>query len=101
MKRRAFTQWLTFRRFEVRIIDPELPPVAYGDARRIAFHFAPELVRRLKRNLPRAHDWLLHQANYSLLLKIGLRTPVLPDPCEKILEVNLGKRRSSRHECHC
>src|SRR5205823_397973 len=62
------------------------------DARRIAFYFAPELVRRLEPDPPRAQDRLFHQPNHSFFLKISLGCPVLPNRCTKICELRLGKR---------
>src|SRR3974377_1288236 len=88
-----------FRRFKVRIINPKLMTVAHSDARRIAFYFAPEFVRRLEPDSARAQDRLLHHPDASFFLKGGLRAPVLANPCDKILEITLGKRCTFPNRC--
>src|SRR5204863_9104944 len=57
---------------KLRIIDPELLSVAHGKTGRIAFCFAPELVRRLEPHLTRADDWFVEEMNILLFLEVGL-----------------------------
>jgi hypothetical protein len=93
IERRAFSQRITFSRFKVWIINPELTSVAHGQAWRIAFHFAPEFVWRLEPNLPGTHERFLHQTDDPLFLKIGLRNPVLTNSSEKIFHFAVWKGR--------
>src|SRR5205814_8468183 len=99
IKRLSFAQWITLRRFKVWIINPKLTAIADRDTGRIAFDFAPEFIRRLEPNRAGAENWLLHQPKHSLLLKIGLRAPVLSNACEKIFEISLRKRCCSGDRC--
>ena len=92
IERRTVAQGITFGRPKVWIINPELLTVAHDQAGRVAFHFAPELVRWLEPNLPRIHDRFLHQTNNPLFLKISLRNRVLANSGEEVFELSPGKR---------
>src|SRR5262245_3498481 len=92
---------LSFSRFKVGIINPEVAAIGHRDTGRIPFHFAAELVRRLKPNRTRTLDGILHQPNYSLLLEFSLGAPVLPNRREKTLQLAARERRAIRDACQC
>src|SRR5262249_46691758 len=81
--------------------NPQVATITHRHAGRIAFYFAPELVRRLKPNRTRTDDRLSHQPNHSFFLKIGLGRPVLSNRCEKTLQLRLRKRPAARDRCQC